>query len=755
MSEQSKIDNNTNKIPIFNNQQALLSYFNITNISTNGTLGKGILGKGTYGIVYPYGHYAFKTFRHRVHFMNEMLIYQYLSANSTDIIPKIYAFLISNDMNGILMERGLSVDWLYTHLSELEFIDVFINLAKQLINHLCNLDDLLICHRDLKPNNLILTFPELEWTHTELYRLYKENKVKDFLINNAKLKIIDWGTGIFRYNNLIKNLDTCTIWYCCPEFLVSSEYHAIELDVWSTGITMIDIWARFHGNCLFNAESHQYEIQLSDIVKMFGTFKDVPKYVNLDHTKITRIEYFKGLITRKYGQKAPIKFSKLNHMKHDKLNVLVNLLDQMLVLDFEKRIKPKDIKKHPFINVEITGNKNSVYKESTGNEDSVQKESTGNEDSVQKESTRNEDSVQKESTGNKDSVQKESTGNKDSVQKESTGNKDSVQKESTGNKDSMQKESTGNKDSVYEESTGNENSVYEEITGNENSVKRESTGNEDSVKRESTVNEDSVKRESTVNENSAHLYAHKESMICIENKESIIQETQIRISLRDELNIMDILARICLRYALYEDYVLHFTYLLLIRTHTCINTCNILLSELLTAISCLYIAHSVLNEEPANLYHYINACNSTLFGLMNECPIIKKYISENNDKSLFTYMDIVKSLTNIYTYIDKPILSLIHDDEFRILFVHGNSLKTQLLVFLEIYADINVISDSDKLENNITNVQLTSVINKYIDGMSVNNQTINNFLLNITTTRLAEQHKSIYNTSLYSRLSIK
>lgn len=334
-------------IPIFTDHLTLLNHFKIEN---KYVLDPSILGQGTYGNVYDYGLYAFKQYKKGQPFLNEMAIYQYI--RKTDIAPEIHAFLISEQCNGILMQKGIQIKWLSIRVKKPAFIKIYKHLAKGLFRHLYSMDILRICHRDLKPDNLILTFKDnREWTEDEIKDLISDDSIAEYICNNTNLKIIDWGAGMYQYRDHIWCFeDTCTIWYACPEYLLEQYYHPTDLDIWSVGVTLMNLWEDYNYHVLFKSNAGEFKHQLQDLIKLFGTYHYFNQEIE-EKIKKEDLDYYKYKhhLVHTFGYISPKKYSSLNWMTCPDLADLVNLLDQILVVDYKQRIKPKDIYLHRFV----------------------------------------------------------------------------------------------------------------------------------------------------------------------------------------------------------------------------------------------------------------------------------------------------------------------------------------------------------------------------------------------------------------------
>lgn len=99
-------------------------------------------------------------------------------------------------------------------------------------------------HRDIKPDNILIA-------------------------SNGRLKVADFGSAIKLEAKDQEKQHGChmpTLWYRCPELMMSSKKLSPAVDIWSVGCTMAEVWLR--GPLFFGFESD--ENQLGKIVSMCG-----------------------------------------------------------------------------------------------------------------------------------------------------------------------------------------------------------------------------------------------------------------------------------------------------------------------------------------------------------------------------------------------------------------------------------------------------------------------------------------------------
>ena len=179
----------------------------------------------------------------------------------------------------------------------------------QLINALEYIHSLGIAHRDLKPENLLL-------------------------LDNKIIKIIDF--GLSNYFNGEKNLETpCgSPSYASPEIIKGEAYNGFSIDIWASGIIM---FAMLCGYLPFDDDDDEEE------EKEEKSHEDNKKDENNVHSS-----------SEESGESDDneILFQRILEGKLDFPDYLskdaIDLMKKILVVDPEKRIQIKDIKKHKF-----------------------------------------------------------------------------------------------------------------------------------------------------------------------------------------------------------------------------------------------------------------------------------------------------------------------------------------------------------------------------------------------------------------------
>ena len=187
----------------------------------------------------------------------------------------------------------------------------------QLISALEYIHSLGITHRDLKPENLLL-------------------------VNNKIIKIIDF--GLSNYFNGEKQLETpCgSPSYASPEIIKGEAYNGFNIDIWASGIIL---FAMLCGYLPFDDDEEE-EDDDEDEAGKHSSEDDInrksSKEISSDDSEDNEVLFQKIL-------EGKLEFP--SHLSSD----AVDLMKKILVVDPNKRIQIKDIKKHKFF---LLGQKN-------------------------------------------------------------------------------------------------------------------------------------------------------------------------------------------------------------------------------------------------------------------------------------------------------------------------------------------------------------------------------------------------------------
>lgn len=176
----------------------------------------------------------------------------------------------------------------------------------QLLRSLQHIHSMGICHRDIKPQNL--------------------------LINTATnvLKLCDFGSAKVLVEGEPNVSYICSRFYRAPELIFGSTTYTTSIDIWSAGCVMAELLL---GQPLFPGESGVD--QLVEIIKVLGTpTREEICAMNKNYTDF------------KFPQIKPHPWSKV--FSPQTPPEAIDLLEKLLVYDPEKRLKPLEACTHPF-----------------------------------------------------------------------------------------------------------------------------------------------------------------------------------------------------------------------------------------------------------------------------------------------------------------------------------------------------------------------------------------------------------------------
>lgn len=172
-----------------------------------------------------------------------------------------------------------------------------------------------VMHRDVKPHNIVVDHEK------------------------KKLRLIDWGLAEFYHPNKEYNVRVASRYFKGPELLVDLQDYDYSLDIWSLGCMFAGMIFRrepfFHG--------HDNQDQLVKIARVLGT-KDLFEY--LLHYGLELDSNFISLIGSHARRPWDRFVTEENH--HLATADALDLLNQMLVYDHQKRITAKQAMAHPF-----------------------------------------------------------------------------------------------------------------------------------------------------------------------------------------------------------------------------------------------------------------------------------------------------------------------------------------------------------------------------------------------------------------------
>lgn len=172
-----------------------------------------------------------------------------------------------------------------------------------------------IMHRDIKPHNILYSGGE-----------------------KGTLKVIDWGLADFYFPGKDYNVRVASRYYKGPELLVDYGFYDYSLDIWSLGVLFAGII--FKKDPFFQGMDNND--QLDKIVRVLGT-EELEEYINKYHV-ILDGNLLDGKGYAKKSWKSFVTDENKDLAKPD----AIDLLEQMLKIDHQKRITAKEALNHVY-----------------------------------------------------------------------------------------------------------------------------------------------------------------------------------------------------------------------------------------------------------------------------------------------------------------------------------------------------------------------------------------------------------------------
>jgi cyclin-dependent kinase-like len=288
----------------------------------------GIVGEGAYGIVLKCVHkttketVAIKKFKDKD---TEDSVIKKVIVRELKGLRSLKHPCVINLKDAFRQNDRLYLVFEYCEKSLLDLLNVYgnkgmpINLIKsityQVLKAIQFMHEKDFLHRDIKPENILLT---------------QANKVK----------ICDFGFCRMQKNRGQVLTDyVATRWYRSPELLITPRYDK-SVDIWALGCVigeMISGDPLFPGDNLLDQLSKIYN-RLGKLPELYHSLLKANKetsQINFDELLSNPDEYRDGFLRNHY-------------FKFCKSDELIDLLEQMLDLDFTKRITAFDALNHPF-----------------------------------------------------------------------------------------------------------------------------------------------------------------------------------------------------------------------------------------------------------------------------------------------------------------------------------------------------------------------------------------------------------------------
>jgi len=220
----------------------------------------------------------------------------------------------------------------------------------QVLNGIHYLHSNWVCHRDMKPSNLLIMNDDQQ----------------------GVVKIADFGLArIFQspLQSLSENGPVVTIWYRAPELLLGSKHYTKAVDIWAMGCIFAELLTT---NPLFPGKEKDQknpnlfqDIQLDKIFYVLGPPKveDWPNLVNLPDWQPSQ-KWSKTLLEaniNKYPQTSQLASAIAQHLQEfDTKGNAFDLLCHMIEYNPEKRITADAALDHPYFHEDPLPGRNSL-----------------------------------------------------------------------------------------------------------------------------------------------------------------------------------------------------------------------------------------------------------------------------------------------------------------------------------------------------------------------------------------------------------
>lgn len=283
----------------------------------------GIIGTGAFGVVYkahpknnPSILIAIKRVASDGHYSNrELDILTSLNHPNcvrlhTHFIDKGTGSSSGQFMNFVMDFFPFTLDKIITQFPTHHFykMNIVRNYTWQLCQALEYLHSRSICHRDIKPQNVLIDFA------------------------SQKLALGDFGSAKIIDSDKNKSVAyVCSRHYRAPELIIGEEEYGLETDIWSLGCVFAEM---ITAKPLFNGSNSKD--QFVKIMKVLGTPSSSDLTAMCPNIQVN-LPAIEGEGLRKTMGESD--------------ELFVDLVSQMLVFDPKKRLKPGHAKKHPFFGV--------------------------------------------------------------------------------------------------------------------------------------------------------------------------------------------------------------------------------------------------------------------------------------------------------------------------------------------------------------------------------------------------------------------
>ena len=291
-----------------------------------------ILGKGTFGIVYEVKNeetneiFAIKKVYQDSHYKNREL--QIMKELNHPNIIKLNSYFFTKGENDNETYLSCIMEFIPETLSNIirkyakeykQMEEIYVKLYSfQMIKSLAYIHAKGICHRDIKPQNILIN------------------------LDTHQLKLCDFGSAKKLIKGQLSIAYICSRYYRAPELAFGSREYTNEIDMWSIGCVIGELVL---GRPLFPGKNASD--QLVEIIKILGT-----------PSKEDIIDMNPKFKDHKFPNIKPYSWEKVFKLKIIPKD-FIDLIEKMLVYSPVKRITAMKALCHPFFD-ELKNNKNLI-----------------------------------------------------------------------------------------------------------------------------------------------------------------------------------------------------------------------------------------------------------------------------------------------------------------------------------------------------------------------------------------------------------
>ncbi|KAL4488782.1 hypothetical protein ABPG72_016435 [Tetrahymena utriculariae] len=190
--------------------------------------------------------------------------------------------------------------------------------AYQMFKALSYLQSLNICHRDIKPQNILVNDKD----------------------DDKRLKICDFGSAKQLISSEANISYICSRYYRAPELIFKSQHYTNAIDIWSMGCVIAEMVL---GEPLFPGENSLD--QLVEIIRILGTPTRQQILMMNPSSQEFRFPQIKSYSWSKVFEKA---LQKVQEDEKQRFNQLMDLISKVLVYAPQERPSPLQALAHPF-----------------------------------------------------------------------------------------------------------------------------------------------------------------------------------------------------------------------------------------------------------------------------------------------------------------------------------------------------------------------------------------------------------------------